>query len=123
MPRTKLILAHTLVDKGTFLQLSSSLLLMGEEQDLSLSRLLIIKKTALPHCTQQSQMWLSKKNIVRKHRKPLQLLQDIATVANFIITISENLLFAKTIQQNYMLLLLAKKNLLVEAVIETGVVF
>lgn len=109
MPRTKLILAHTLVDKGTFLQLSSSLLLTGEEQDLSLSRILIIKKTALPHCTQQSQMWLSKKNIVRKHRKPLQLLQDIATVANFIITISENLLFAKTIPTKLYAALTGKK--------------
>lgn len=54
-------------------------------------------------------MWLSKKNIVRKHRKPLQLLQDIATVANFIITISENLLFAKTIPTKLYAALTGKK--------------
>jgi len=60
--------------------------------------------------------------MVRKHRKPLQLLQDIATVANFIITILKIFSLQKPLQQNYMLLLLATK-LLVEAVIETGVVF
>lgn len=60
--------------------------------------------------------------MVRKHRKPLQLLQDVATVANFIITILKIFSLQKPFQQNYMLLLLATK-LLAEAVIETGVVF